>query len=1691
MKANNGEKYRAYLEALNRKYGLPPGYLFGIAGIESNYNPNAVGVYNPDAKGMFQFTSATAKLMGLKDRFNWKESADAAARLAIRNRDAFAKSMNIDPASIDLQTMYMLHQQGHPNTVRLYRNPNKKAVDLIGSKAVLGNLGTADMTGQAFINHVRQYGGDKFQLYLGDAYGSDPSLYPFAKAQAEDPIVQALPETPAREEMALPGEQEGPLGPTYTGKIVDPLTTPAGPDVPRHPINDPNAASDEAEFHPITYPPGPNPRRAIDNRITDDPINYEPPLLNRPDEAYLRRRQTHYRGTGTRLHNQAMGVLRKNAPHFFDKETGKLLPSDELTLVHQDLSYAKQRQKEYEEQQAAWEEEQKSPARIASMGALKAAEVLLWAVGSVFEVPYAYVAAPFAAKNYKDGDYVGNAFRAIGNSLTGVHHAVNPPITKGGFMDLDKPLLDYSRRPNSYGTATLNNYIPGWEEDEAKRWLGLAIDVFGDPLIWMDFGMRKMLHQGLLMTRQAKFAKTMPFESAGKAGKYMHPDAGPIERAFRFVGGISDVHIDKGPLQNGLQWAADAHSTRKVEMINKHKHTLFQGADRLDAIEDLEPFLVEFYGKEKAAQMMASEDFKKYTIEELKKHLAKTQANIAEWKTFEAKEAAEKAGVTTGDTKKAATKTSPGKANDVDELATKADPQMKSMISTKPGEKPVLGRPGVINDIEYLYRDVNTPEDEIVDILDELKTMSDKDLLLEREGAMSRHAKLKATKSATDKVDEEIVGELDELAARADQGDKYAAKEMNKKLPQSPLMPGIVEQSQKDTSTAAKWIKSEAKSGLGIDIDGPLVQQVGIIDDLDVLAASISQPYPKKTPKDIRLNYARMDNDEQMNAAIDEILDIYREEFNRARATGRVKDEDFSDFAQRVKFKSLFKRDPGPLIAEDAYALRMLARSAALNVGRAGKWARKAKTETAEFYYDKAMEFARKAMREDVGRASESGRSLRAYKLAAEDEPTLVKRIQRSIYNRKYDKDRATIQKMVATFDDPTQLQKFLMLSFSGKATGDFIYTAYIHSLLSAGVTHMTNLVTSSFMTVLNVTDEAVAALPALGTGRPRDAKMHLQSAKVAAVAGIAALPDAFRIARTFNRYQDTLEAIVKGTEMPKKPVIPKDKYPQRLYSKEFDSLGDALGHGHGSAVEFQGSYMDTIIESNPWKAADDPLVVTGKHQHVTAYLPGDILRRGDFFVKTMQYAQGRNILAVRKLYRSGKPFTKENLIKSIESLEPDDIMAAIEFAERGTFQAELGQFGKLVTAATKMQPAPGVPAAKWIFPFIRTPVNLVKVGIEYSPFGGGTAIAKGLKHGVGAEWDVSMARALTGIGIMGVLASLLDTDSITGRGGDPGSPTEHFNKTYGRPPNSIKLFGKWYSYDWFEPLKFAIGLVANYKEAAESIDLSTRDGWDTLNALFSATVAGFMEVTIDENYINNLNNLILMLREVSEKHSELVETEGESLFDDKISIVGKTMTQVGAVMVPNFLHQLNRKCELLGFGDDTFRMASTFQEKIMSRLPGFSKSLSPHIDFYGNPARQPEMWGPNFFFPVRVREAMDENDLVTVELANIKPKIPRVGRTISGVELSHEQFSRMLTIIGKGHKKLGMPSKRKVLETLIKSKKYKKLSKEGKRTFLRLRLTQQNDAGRKAIVVLDKELQQKIRRFQELEQEKLLGPMP
>lgn len=168
----------ARLTEIGSRYGVSGSYLQRTQQMETGGNPNQTSPTG--AKGPFQFVGSTAKQYGVKDPFNWEESADGAARLAADNRNQLTQRLGRAPTDVEL---YLAHNQGAGGAAALLSHPTMRAGDLVGDQAIRVNGGDPNAPASAFT------------AMMTNRWNAAPQTASASRKSAAYQTVMSIPET--------------------------------------------------------------------------------------------------------------------------------------------------------------------------------------------------------------------------------------------------------------------------------------------------------------------------------------------------------------------------------------------------------------------------------------------------------------------------------------------------------------------------------------------------------------------------------------------------------------------------------------------------------------------------------------------------------------------------------------------------------------------------------------------------------------------------------------------------------------------------------------------------------------------------------------------------------------------------------------------------------------------------------------------------------------------------------------------------------------------------------------------------------------------------------------------------------------------------------------------------------------------------------------------------------------------------------------------------------------------------------------------------------------------------------------------------------------------------------------------------------------------------------------------------------
>lgn len=255
------------------------------------------------------------------------------------------------------------------------------------------------------------------------------------------------------------------------------------------------------------------------------------------------------------------------------------------------------------------------------------------------------------------------------------------------------------------------------------------------------------------------------------------------------------------------------------------------------------------------------------------------------------------------------------------------------------------------------------------------------------------------------------------------------------------------------------------------------------------------------------------------------------------------------------------------------------------------------------------------------------------------------------------------------------------------------------------------------------------------------------------------------------------------------------------------------------------------------------------------------------------------------------------------------------------------------------------------VMPFVKTPANLTKAIVDFSPLGAINALIKtsqfnkdiGKGQATAAQQRAvvkAWSQVITGTLGMAIATALAEA-GVLGGGSDEDKDVREFEqKILGIKPYSIKIGDKTYTYDWAQPLGTSAAIVADTVKSLKN----SKDMEDKLNAILQGATSG-ASVFLDQSFVKSI-------RQFFEE-------------DGMISGLLELIMNEPSKFTPQFLSQIAQ------IQDDTARTSyvynnplETAKNKIKAKIPGLRETLEPSVDVLGREVKTDNSVGNVMFNP-------------------------------------------------------------------------------------------------------------------------------
>lgn len=387
----------------------------------------------------------------------------------------------------------------------------------------------------------------------------------------------------------------------------------------------------------------------------------------------------------------------------------------------------------------------------------------------------------------------------------------------------------------------------------------------------------------------------------------------------------------------------------------------------------------------------------------------------------------------------------------------------------------------------------------------------------------------------------------------------------------------------------------------------------------------------------------------------------------------------------------------------------------------------------------------------------------------------------------------------------------------------------------------------------------------------------------------------------------------------------------------------------------------------------------------------------------------------------------------------------AIEEAQRATYRnttalsEALSQFGRY--EGDNPVKRAGSFVADALFPFRKTPANILTTGLDYSPIG----LAKGIKE---AMFDVksgkctaadavdSIASGLTGTGILALGAYLAAEGLLHVRAGDD-DKEEAFEKSMGGQDYAIQIGDKSYTLDWAVPAAMPLFAGAAIME-------SIRKGGGTFDALVDSLL-GMQDVVLETSMLSSLNDLVSNISYAKSKPMYLIDRAASSYAGQYIPTIGSKVASVFDDTV--------RKSYVEKGSGQVASDVNYFLQGAAKKVPGARNQLQPMVDMWGNEVSNgsaPERVFQSFFSTGFLKA--QDNSPATQEIrrlakatgdSTVYPAAAEKSYTVKGETrtMTGEEYTRYAKAMGQTRKEL--------VEAAVKLPAYKSMSDSEKSDYI------------------------------------------
>ncbi len=357
----------------------------------------------------------------------------------------------------------------------------------------------------------------------------------------------------------------------------------------------------------------------------------------------------------------------------------------------------------------------------------------------------------------------------------------------------------------------------------------------------------------------------------------------------------------------------------------------------------------------------------------------------------------------------------------------------------------------------------------------------------------------------------------------------------------------------------------------------------------------------------------------------------------------------------------------------------------------------------------------------------------------------------------------------------------------------------------------------------------------------------------------------------------------------------------------------------------------------------------------------------------------------------------------------------AVEEAKRATFHQD-SQLATLINQLSNKNKFTKY-TTDAILPFVKTPINVAKSGIEYSPVGlvkSAVLDTARLRKGdiTINQYIDNISKGLTGTGIAMVGYALANCGILKASGGDD-SDKESYDESIGKQTYSIQIGDNTYSLDWLAPSGIPLFIGAEISEMAnskseEKVSSSDEDseynkllntGTNLLNAMANA-----MNPMTEMSMLSGLTSALSSYEQGS---AQMIATIGTNSIKSYVNQFFPTVLG----QIAKTTDEYDRSTTSTKSGVVPKAIDST-KNQIMAKIPGLRQKLPTKTDIWGNDIKQSE----------NIIQRGAENAILpwtrkNISTNNIDTELTKLYEATGESSILPDSFDKTLTISGQKYR--------------------------------------------------------------------------